>query len=250
MLAGIKRSFSGLLAQIGRLSATGANIANATTPGYKRTEGTFSEILLSGLDRGSVPVAPGAEGMNLARGVEFRSEMLFTQGGLVATGRPLDIAIEGQSWIELVDEGGRVSFTREGSFTQDAMGRLVHGSGAWIPGIIIPPDATIIDVDHSGRISVAQDGGVAEVGQLRLVSFANPSGLLALGQSTFSVGENSGAGEADTEARVHQGYLELSTVSLSDEMTSLIRAQRAYQAGSQAVRTLDEMWENVNALRR
>jgi len=249
MLVSIRRSFSGLLAQIGRLSATGANIANATTPGYKRTESTFSEMLLSGLDRSNVPVAPGEE-RNLARGVEFRGEMLFTQGGLVATGRPLDIAIEGRAWIELVDEAGGISFTRDGSFTLDAMGRLVHGSGSHIPDIVIPQDATIIDIDHAGNVSVAQEGIVVVAGQLRLVSFANPSGLVSLGQSTFSVGENSGAGELDREARVHQGYLELSTVSMSDEMTSLIRAQRAYQASSQAVRTLDEMWENVNAMRR
>jgi len=249
MLAGIKRSFSGLLAQMGRLSTTGANIANATTPGYKRTEATFSEMLLTGLDRSNVPVAPG-EDRNLAHGVELRSEMIFSQGGLVATGRPLDIAIEGQAWVELIDEGGRVSFTREGSFTLDARGRLVHGSGSWIPEINIPLDATIIDIDHAGIISVAQDGRVTEAGQLRLISFVNPSGLVNLGQSIFMVGENSGPGVADGEARVHQGYLELSTVSLSDEMTSLIRAQRAYQASSQAVRTLDEMWENVNALRR
>ena len=97
---------------------------------------------------------------------------------------------------------------------------------------------------------MAQEGIVVAAGQIRLVSFANPSGLISLGQSTFAIGENSGAGEPDREARIHQGYLELSTVSMSDEMTSLIRAQRAYQASSQAVRTLDEMWENVNAMRR
>lgn len=249
MIAGIKRSFSGLLAQLGRLSATGANIANATTPGYKRTAGTFSEILLAGLDRGNVPVVPGEE-RQLALGVEFRSEMLFTQGGLLATGRPLDIAIEGNSWIELEHEGGRISFTREGSFTQDAMGRLVHGSGGWLPGILIPPQASVIDIDHAGRVSVGQEGVVTEVGQVRLVAFINPSGLLNEGQSTFAPSENSGPAQPNVEGRLHQGYLELSTVSLSDEMTSLIRAQRAYQASSQAVRTLDEMWENVNALRR
>ncbi|MBT9135729.1 MAG: Flagellar basal-body rod protein FlgG [Firmicutes bacterium] len=249
MLAGIKRSFSGLMAQMQRLSVKGANIANATTPGFKRTEGTFSEMLLSGLDGRHVPVISG-EGSNLTRGVEFRGELLFTQGGLVATGRLLDIAVEGRGLIELVDGAGRTSYTRNGSFTLDGSGRIVHSSGGWLEGLVVPTGATIIDIDQEGMVSVAHEGGVVEIGRIRLTSFLNPAGLDSLGQSTYAATENSGPAEIDDQAKLHQGYLELSNVSLADEMTSLIRAQRAYQASSHAVRTLDEMWENVNALRR
>jgi len=249
MLTSIKRSFGGLIAQLNRLSIKGNNIANATTPGFKRTEGAFSELLLSGLDQRNVPVVTQG-GENVTLGVEFKGEMLFTQGGLIATGRLLDVALQGSGLFELVDGSGQRSYTRNGSFTIDATGRLVHSSGSWLPDLVVPSNSGIIDIDPLGVVSVAVGGEAQEIARIRIVSFMNPSALESRGQSVYLPTENSGAAQADNETRLHQGYLELSNVSMAEEMTSLIRAQRAYQANSQAVRTLDEMWENVNALRR
>lgn len=249
MLDSIKRSISGLVAQMHRLTVIGSNIANASTPAYKRTDGSFSELLMEGLDTASVPVSPTGQ-EKLVHGVEYRPETLFTQGGLIATSRALDIAIDGPGFIQLVDSNGQIMYCRGGSFSLDQAGRLVHSSGALVPGVSVDPRASLIEIDGTGTISFAVEGTVTEGGKLRLASFVNPSGLKALGQNTYAVDVSSGNPTPDNRSSVKQGFLEASNVSLVDEMTSLIRAQRAYQTNTQALRTIDDMWEKSNSLRR
>jgi flagellar basal-body rod protein FlgG len=107
-----------------------------------------------------------------------------------------------------------------------------------------------MDINTAGGIFAAEGEGVVQLGNLRLVRFVNPTGLEAAGKGQYYPTANSGGLLPDRETKVWQGFLEASNVSLGDEMTSLIRAQRAYQANSQSVRTLDEMWGKTNSLRR
>ncbi len=247
MLQSIRRSVSGLVAQMHRLTAISSNIANAKTAGHKRQSGTFSELLVQALDGSSVPLSsPQAR---LVHGAEYRPETVISQGDLVPTGRALDIALVGNGFMELSDTREQPVFVRGGSFSLDAAGRLVHSSGAFVPGVTIPPTAQLIDIDAEGGVTYAVDGVVTSGGSLRLVAFVNPAGLVHLGNLVFVPGENSGAPTAGTSV-VRQGFLEASNVVLLEEMTSLVRAQRVYQANAAAVRTLDEMWERSTDLRR
>lgn len=247
MLQSIKRSVSGLVAQMHRLTSISSNIANAKTAGHKRQSGTFSELLVQALDERNVPLA-SPQG-RFVHGVEYRPETQFTQGDLVPTGRALDIALVGNGFVELSGANEQPIFVRGGSFSLDAAGRLVHSSGYAVPGVTIPLTAQVIDIDSQGRITYAVDGAVSVGGSLRLVAFVNPAGLNHLGQSVFAPGLNSGEATADSSV-VKQGFLESSNVSLLEEMTSLVRAQRLYQTNAVAVRTLDEMWERSTDLRR
>ena len=247
MLQSIRRSVSGLVAQINRLTAISSNIANARTPGHKRQSGTFSELLVQALDERSVPVS-SPQG-RFVHGAEYRPETVFTQGDLVPTGRALDIALLGDGFVTLAGLGDQSVFARGGSFSLDTEGRLVHSSGATVPGVTIPRGAQVIDIDASGRITYAVDGVVSVGGELRIVAFINPAGLNHLGQLVFAPSVNSGEATADSSV-VKQGFLEASNVSLVDEMTSLVRAQRVYQTNASALRTLDEMWERGTDLRR
>lgn len=249
MLNSIKRSVSGLMAQVQRLTAVGNNIANATTPGFKRSEGSFSELLMVELDQASTPIRPESP-KDVPHGVVYTPQVLFTQGGLLPTGRSLDIGIDGPGFIELQDETGRPVYVRGGSFTVDAAGRIVHSSGAVIPRVQIDPQASAINIDHTGEIATAHDGEITIVGAIRLVDFVNPSGLESLGGGQYTPSENSGPLTPSRSSQVYQGHLEASNVSLADEMTSLIRAQRAYQMNSKSIKQLDEMWEKTNTIRR
>lgn len=249
MLDSIKRSVSGLVAQVQRLTVVGNNIANATTPGFKRSEGSFSELLMAELDSTSTPLKPD-ESRESPLGSEYRPEVVFSQGSLIPTGKSLDFALDGKGFIELQEPSGRPVYVRGGSFSLDATGRIVHSSGANVPRVQIDPKASVVDVNHSGEISVAVEGVVTVVGSLRLVNFVNPAGLESVGQGQFITGVNSGVLSLDKATQVYQGYLEASNVSLVDEMTSLIRAQRAYQANAKSLKTLDDMWERTNAIRR
>ena len=247
MLQSIRRSVSGLVAQMHRLNVISSNIANAKTAGHKRQAGTFSELLVQAFDERNVPLSsPGAR---LVHGVEYRPETVFTQGDLLPTGRALDIALVGDGFVELSDANEQPVFVRGGSFVLDAHGRLVHSSGAAVPRVTIPPEAQVIDIDAKGAITYAVEGTVSVGGELRLVSFVNPAGLHHLGQLVFAPGVNSGEATGASSV-VKQGFLEASNVSLLDEMTELVRAQRVYQTNAAAVRTLDEMWERSTDLRR
>jgi flagellar basal-body rod protein FlgG len=230
-----------------RLTSISSNIANVKTAGHKRQSGTFSELLVHALDERNVPLA-SPQG-RLVHGVEYRPETVFTQGDLVPTGRALDIALVGNGFVELSDANEQPVFVRGGSFSLDSAGRLVHSSGHAVPGVTIPEAAQVIDIDSQGRITYAVEGTVSEGGNLRLVTFVNPAGLNHLGRLVFAPGVNSGEATADSSV-VKQGFLESSNVSLLEEMTSLVRAQRLYQTNAAAVRTLDEMWERSTDLRR
>ncbi|MBT9155054.1 MAG: Flagellar basal-body rod protein FlgG [Firmicutes bacterium] len=247
MLQSIRRSVSGLVAQMNRLTSISSNIANAKTAGHKRQSGTFSELLVQAFDERNVPLL-SPQG-RFVHGVEYRPETVFSQGDLVPTGRALDIALDGSGFMELSDARGQPVFVRGGSFSLDAGGRLVHSSGAAVPGVTIPVEAQVIDIDSQGVITYAVDGAVNVGGELRVVSFVNPAGLNHLGQLVFARGANSGEATADSSV-VKQGFLESSNVSLLHEMTELVRAQRMYQTNAAAVRTLDEMWERSTDLRR
>ncbi|KAF0195854.1 MAG: flagellar basal-body rod protein FlgG [Bacillota bacterium] len=249
MLNSIKRSVSGLMAQVQRLTVVGNNIANATTPGFKRSEGSFSELLMVELDHASTPLKPESP-KDVPHGVEYTPQVLFTQGSLVPTNRSLDIALEGSGFIELQDNTGKPVYVRGGSFTLDAVGRIVHSSGAVIPRIQIDPEASAISIDPTGEIAITHAGEVVVLGAIRLVEFANPSGLESPGHGQYVPSENSGPQTPSKSTQVHQGHVETSNVSLADEMTSLIRAQRAYQINAKSIKLLDEMWEKTNTIRR
>jgi len=249
MLSSIKRSVSGLMAQVQRLTVVGNNIANATTPGFKRSEGSFTELLMVELDAASTPLKPEVPN-EAPHGVVYQPEVLFTQGGLIPTGRSLDFALDGPGLIELQDSSGRPVFVRGGSFTLDVTGRIVHSSGAVVPRVQIHPQASAIDVNTSGEISMAVDGEGTTVGVLRIVEFVNPAGLELLGSGQYLPTENSGQQSPSRNTQLQQGFLESSNVSIVDEMTSLIRAQRAYQANARSLKSTDDMWEKTNTIRR
>ncbi|MDP3486351.1 MAG: flagellar hook-basal body complex protein, partial [Bacillota bacterium] len=174
----------------------------------------------------------------------------FTQGSLIPTGRSLDIALDGPGFMELQDDKGSPVYVRGGSFTLDAAGRIVHSSGAVLPRVQVNPEASAINISHNGEIAIAHAGAVNVVGAIRLVEFVNPSGRESLGNGQYIPSENSGPETPSRSSQVHQGHLEASNVSLADEMTSLIRAQRAYQTNAKSIKLLDEMWEKTNTIRR
>ena len=86
-----------------------------------------------------------------------------TQGSLISTGNPLDLAIDGNGFFQVTNPNGGTSFTRSGSFKQDGAGNIVDASGnALVPAINVPGNNTGISVDANGQIS-SQVGGQPEV---------------------------------------------------------------------------------------
>jgi len=125
------------------------------------------------------------------------------------------------------------------------------------PAITIPTDTTSITITNDGVVSVLQAGQTdsVQVGTIELANFSNPAGLKAIGKNLFLETDASGAvvlGTAGNDGlgTISQGFLEMSNVSVVEEMVNMIVGQRAYEINSKAIQTADEMLQTANSLKR
>src|SRR5689334_7350597 len=124
---------TGLDAQQTNLDVIANNLANVSTNGFKRSQSVFQDLLYQTLRQ------PGAQssqqtqipsGLMLCTGVRPTStEHTLTQGGLTESGNSLDVAINGQGFLQLQLPDGTLAYTRDGSFQRDSQGQVVTASG-------------------------------------------------------------------------------------------------------------------------
>jgi flagellar basal-body rod protein FlgG len=125
------------------------------------------------------------------------------------------------------------------------------------PAIQIPSDATDISIGADGRVSVQQPNNeqLTEVGQIELVTFINPEGLLRLGENLYSQTDASGTPTQGTPGQegigvLRQSSLEASNVEPVQELIDLITTQRSFELNSQAIQAGDQIMQLVANLRR
>ena len=203
------------------------NLANVNTSGYKRV---LCDFVTAPAGAGG-PAAPGA--------VRVKTVHDFSPGTLVQTERALDLGLQGKGFFVLETPDGQL-YTRHGVFTTNAEGRLVDLAGRAVAGesgpIVIPKNAPLhsINVSADGNISA----GKTVLGKLKLVEFADPQVLVAVGQNAFQ-----GPADQATAAKtttVHQGFQEASNVGAVDELVGLIMVSRLYEANTKAAHARDE----------
>ncbi|MDX3926383.1 MAG: flagellar basal-body rod protein FlgG [Shinella sp.] len=243
---------TGMNAQQTNLEVIANNIANINTTGFKRARAEFSDLLYQTERAQGVPnrqnqaIVP--EGAIIGLGVKTAAvRNLHLQGQLTNTGNQFDIAIVGRGWFQIQAPDGTELYTRAGAFNTNADGQLVTLDGyTVVPGIVVPQDATEVQVNRSGQVFAKVDNELQELGQLTLATFVNEAGLEPLGENLFRETDASGpavVGPAD-EAGVgylQQNYLEASNVDPVKEITDLISAQRAYEMNSKIIQAADEM---------
>ncbi len=253
---------TGMQAQQLNVEVISHNIANLNTTGYKQQRAEFQDLLYENIRR---PGAPSSDantivpaGVQLGLGVKTAAVYrIASQGSLLSTGNPLDIAIEGAGYFPVDLPGGDVGYTRAGSFQLNAQGQIVTADGHTVqPGITIDPSATDIGINVSGEVVAKLPGQVQEqvVGQIQLANFANRAGLEAIGDNLFKETDASGAATiapAGTQGMgtIRQGFLESSNVNVVGELTNMISAQRAYEMNSKVIQTTDEMYSTVTQMR-
>ncbi len=245
---------SGMSAQQTNVEVIANNIANSNTTGFKKSRAEFSDLLYQ-VEKGSaIPSASGEtlipEGAELGMGVKLMAiRNVIKQGPLSQTGNQLDIAINGDGWLQVKSLNGETVYTRAGSLNTDANGLIVNSDGLPIePQIAVPAETVQITINRTGQVFATSKTGAVEqeIGQLNLASFANPAGLRALGGNLFQVTDASGqpttfspgAGPIGT---IEQGYLEESNVDPVQEITELISAQRAFELNSKVIQAADDM---------
>ena len=243
MLQGLYSAASGMEAQQTQLNAVSNDLANQDTPGYEATEVGFQDLLYSsgGVSSGSrVATGAGTEASFMGRDT--------SAGSLEQTGRSLDVAIDGDGYIQVRRPNGTTGLTRNGSLQIDGQGRLTDSTGdPLVPPITLPKGASASDV------KIAADGTVSDgsrtLGSIKLVTVPAPNGLLADGNSTFSVTAASGAVRPAAGATLTQGALESSNVNMAQAMTDMMNAQQSYDMDSQAVQYQSQMLQIADQLR-
>jgi flagellar basal-body rod protein FlgG len=193
-------------------------------------------------------------GMMLGTGVRIvATEKLHTQGNMITTQNPLDLAIAGDGYFQIAKGDGSLAYTRDGGFKISATGQMVTSSGALLqPGITIPNTASSVTIGRDGTVSIELAAGGAQVlGQIQIARFVNPSGLQSLGQNLMKDTPASGAPQVlapgvGGSGSLMQGSLEASNVNVVEEMVNMIETQRAYEINSKAISAVDGMLRFLN----
>lgn len=246
-------SKTGVQAQDAKLQTIANNLANVNTVGFKRDRAVFEDLFYQidqqpGAQRADNTLAPS--GVQLGNGTHLvGTQKVFTNGSIQTTSQPLDVAISGNGFLQVRRPNGEPAYTRAGQLQVDANGALVNAQGLpLVPQITVPNNATSITIGENGMVTATMPGTTtpAELGQLTLSSFVNPTGLLALGENLFQETAASGAANEGRPGdaafgKLRQGALEGSNVQVVEEMVDMIAAQRTYEMNTKVLSAADNM---------
>lgn len=256
---GIYTALSGAMAQSQRLDTIANNIANANTTGFKRDEQVFREYLTANEKQPDVIQVPRVPASvesfyDMQGGDKGFAESVGTyadqsQGALKNTGATLDVGLEGKGFFEVLTPNG-VRYTRNGSFKTDNDGRLVTNDGNLVlqegtgdpAGRAIRLSGKNVTIGYSGEV---YDGDQLQ-GRLSVLETANPDSLRKEGNSLYGLKENYTTPMTKAnDAKLHQGFVEMSNVNIVDEMTNMIQASRTFEANQSAMKAFDSMDEKL-----
>ncbi len=259
---------SGQLAQQRKVETIANNVANANTVGFKKDQLVFKEhltALTKGMDDIDIPrkeFSPadfyhtqGAENAMVAVDGGFT---IFEQGQLIPTQNPLDIALQGEGFIEVLAPTG-VRFTRKGNFSLNKEGELVTDQGFRVLSAVnVPedvsrdpaslaglpkPEERVLRVPTNAKITISLDGEVlsreGSVGKLSIVEFKDKQALRKEGNSLYITPDEMNIRRSNIKTTVNQGFLEGSNVNAIEEMSELIKAHRHFENIQKAINTYD-----------
>lgn len=261
MIRSLWTAASGMQAQQLNMDVVANNLANVNTVGFKKSRADFQDLMYQNIKTTGAPSTSTTQMVGIQIGLGTKAAAvtkLFTAGNFSQTGNELDIAIEGDGFYQIQLPDGTTGYSRAGAFKKDNQGRMVNSDGyPLVPSITIPNNATKVNIGNDGTVSVLQAGTTAAttVGNIQLAMFSNPSGLSSMGHNLYQPTDSSGAATTGTPGQngiggTAQGILEMSNVSVMEEMVNMIVCQRAYEVNSKAIQASDEMLQKANEIKR
>lgn len=259
MIRALYSAASGMSAQEVNVDNIANNLANANTAGYKMRRAQFQDLIYQsmlqpGASAGQQTTIPA--GLQLGLGTRAASnEIIFAQGTFTQTQNPLDLAIQGNGFFQIMQPSGTLAYTRAGTFQLDRNGNMVDSNGNLLqPQITFPANAQNITIAQDGTVSytLPNQSAAQKAGQIQLAIFPNPGGLNSIGNNLYTPTDASGdpvvgaPGSTEGHGTLMQGYTEQSNVDVVEEFVNLIQSQRAYEANSRVVKAADEMYQQVN----
>jgi flagellar basal-body rod protein FlgG len=246
---------TGLDAQSTQMSVIANNLANSNTTGFKSDRAAFQDLMYQNVQQVGAQSTQNTQystGLTVGTGVRIAAtEKNYIQGSVLQTGGNLDMSITGLGFFQVTMPDGTLSYTRDGSFSQDSQGNVVTASGYPLsPAITIPANAQSVSVGVDGTVSVTTAGSTkpTTIGQIQLASFINVQGLQPTGNNLLVESAASGAPQVGTPGTsglgtLNSGSLETSNVNTVTELVNMIQCQRAYEMNSKAITTTDQMMQ-------
>jgi len=225
-------SLSYQLAAYRSMDVIANNLANVSTPGFKRESVKFEEMVQN--------VKPaedqkGTQTLSFVRDAGVSRDL--SDGSIQTTGAPFDLAINGKGYFTIQTAAGQ-RYTRNGHFTLNADGIVVTEQGDPVLGDGGPVTVTVDD----GDVSFGPDGTISgkqgQMGKLQLVNFANERAMTKRGASLYSTSQ---APLPATDATIKQGMLESSNVQPIVEISRMIEVMRSYEATATLSKSADDL---------
>jgi flagellar basal-body rod protein FlgG len=244
---------TGLDAQQTRMSVISNNLANVNTTGYKYSRPIFNDLLYQTVRQPGAQSSQNTEipsGLMVGTGVRTLStQKFYSQGNIIQTENPLDMAISGRGFFEVLLPDGDIAYTRDGTLQLDSQGRMVTSNGYLLqPSITVPANTLSVTVGEDGVVSALVSGSATptQIGAIQISDFINPAGLQPMGdnllkETAASGSPTSGSPGVSGLGRTLQGSLESSNVNVVEELVNMIETQRAYEMNSKAISTSDQM---------
>ncbi|OFW84133.1 MAG: flagellar basal-body rod protein FlgF [Alphaproteobacteria bacterium GWF2_58_20] len=211
-----------------QLDVTANNMANMTTPAYKRQKLLFREYVLQN--------TPEAEPIKVA--LDYATTLDMTQGALTRTGNLLDIALDGKGFFSVQGTDGKL-YSRAGNLSLNSTHQLVDMSGAPVLNeggqpITIPEGENALTIASNGSIA----GSTGEIGRIGLFEFTNEETVIPVGATHYT---SDIPPVSATETKVVQGAVENSNIEPITEMTSILNMQRQYQDNQKIIETTHDL---------
>lgn len=237
MLEGMLQATQGCLKEEMRMDVCANNLANANVIGFKTHKISFQDLLTAAEGTTEETSSTESEEGTL---VQLRAD--FSQGDSRFTGQALDFAIHGKGFFKVETEEG-VRYTRKGNFTIDPDGFMITQDENRVLGQSGPILLTSDNIEVTDEGMITLDG--ANVGQLAVVDFDNYDGLNKEGNGLFRNDSEQPEVPVDLETRIQQGFVELSNVSIVEEMVQMIQSLRGFESYQKAIQVLDSIDNEV-----
>jgi len=229
-------SLSHQLAAYRAVDVIANNLANVSTPGFKRETAKFEEFVAH------VRPAEDQKGPQTMSFVKDAGILRDTsQGNIEQTGAPYDVAIAGKGFFQVQTPAG-MRYTRDGHFSLDANGNLVTSQGYQVLGdggaITITPNDGDINISPDGTVSSVVNGIGNQLAKLKVVDFADPTTMTKEGGNLYSTSQ---APTVPATVTLRQGALESSNVQPVVEISHMIEVMRAYEATSTLAKSHEDL---------
>jgi flagellar basal-body rod protein FlgG len=262
MIRALWTAASGMQSQQINIDVIANNLANVNTTGFKKSRPDFQDLMYQNLKTVGAPSTSSTQvpsGIQIGLGSKAAAvTKIFSPGSMTQSGNELDMAIEGDGFFQITMPDGSTAYSRDGAFKKDSQGRMVNSDGYPLtPEMVIPNNASKVSIANDGTVTVLQAGqsSPTTIGTIQLATFSNPAGLSSMGHNLYQPTDSSGTANTGTAGQngigaISQGFLEMSNVSVMEEMVNMIISQRAYETNSKAVQAADEMLQQTNNIKR